>query len=276
MGRVATVVAAVLGVCGAAAGQTLPPGGGAYFGNPADQVFTDKEAFKAVAVPAAPAKEPERVWSGGLEFGLNGSSGNADVLNIRIGANGKRETLDNVATADLLYLMTNQAGRVTKDQAILNARDEHFFAGTAWGLFAAGQLEYDQFRAYDFRVGTYAGVSYLLVRSDVMTWKGRLGAGATRQIGGDVNDQWVPEAVTGGDFCYRLTDRQSFVSTLDFYPSLGDPGQYRVRARAAYEIILDEHKNLILRLGLQDRYDSNPGPARRNDLDYFTSLLVKF
>ena len=33
---------------------------------------------------------------------------------------------------------------------------------------------------------------------------------------------------------------------------------------------------MVLRLGVQDRYDSNPGPARRNDLNYFVTLLFRF
>jgi hypothetical protein len=27
---------------------------------------------------------------------------------------------------------------------------------------------------------------------------------------------------------------------------------------------------------VQDRYDSSPGPARRNDLNYFATLLFRF
>jgi hypothetical protein len=86
----------------------------------------------------------------------------------------------------------------------------------------------------------------------------------------------VPEAVIGGDFNHRFTDRQGFVSTLDVFPNLSDFGQFRVRAWAGYEIVLDPKHGMVLRLGVQDRYDSNPGPAKRNDLNYFTTLLFQF
>jgi hypothetical protein len=62
----------------------------------------------------------------------------------------------------------------------------------------------------------------------------------------------------------------------DFYPDMGDPRHYRVRTFAAYEIVLHPDWNLTLRLGIQDRYDSKPGTAKPNDLDYFTTLLFKF
>ena len=50
----------------------------------------------------------------------------------------------------------------------------------------------------------------------------------------------------------------------------------RVRARAGYEITLDPDHGMVLRLGVQDRYDSSPGPAKRNDVNYFVTLLFKF
>ncbi len=49
-----------------------------------------------------------------------------------------------------------------------------------------------------------------------------------------------------------------------------------MRARAAYEYILDPEMGMILRLGAQDRYDSNPGNAKRNDLTYFATWGLKF
>jgi hypothetical protein len=46
--------------------------------------------------------------------------------------------------------------------------------------------------------------------------------------------------------------------------------------RAAYEILIAPEWGLTLRLGIQDRYDSDPGDAKRNDFDYFSTLLLKF
>jgi hypothetical protein len=63
---------------------------------------------------------------------------------------------------------------------------------------------------------------------------------------------------------------------MDVYPNLSQLGQYRVRARAGYEIVIDPTRGMVLRLGLQERYDSSPGNAKRNDVSYFTSLLFKF
>lgn len=267
-----------------------------YFGPPATQPFDEKTLFPKTPAPAGlPAPPPSDVpvvvpdgspfapqplrWKGGLEFGLSGSQGNSDVFALRLGANADRKSDANLFHLDLLYTLTHQDGITRQNQAILNARDEILFRGSPWSLFSALQVEYDEFRAYDFRVGSYGGVSYRWLKTESTLLKTRLGAGAVREIdtrAGGPSDRWVPEAVIGGDFNHRVTDRQGFVSSLDVFPNLSQIGQYRVRARAGYEIVLDPEHGMVLRLGVQDRYDSSPGPARRNDVNYFTTLMFRF
>ena len=103
----------------------------------------------------------------------------------------------------------------------------------------------------------------------------RFGGKGVRLAAGNVNGP-IAEALVGMDFNYRFTDRQSFVSSLDVYPNLSQLSQYRVRARAGYEIVIDPKLGMVLRLGVQERYDTLPGQSKRNDLNYFATLLFKF
>ncbi len=267
------------------------------FGQPLDQKFDEKSLFQGGSLvtpppppppPAAPAitivgESPpppvaRKLWYGGFEFGINGSQGNADVTNLRLGLNADRKTDRNRFHTDLLYTLSNQDSRATQNQAIWNMRDEILFKNSPWSVFTASQLEFDQFRAYELRVGNYAGLAYLWLKTDRTRFATRAGAGAVREVSFDDGppDRWVPEAVLGYDFNRRLTDRQGFVSSLDVYPNLSQIGQFRVRTRIGYEILIDPQWNMVLRLGVQDRYDSNPGPSKRNDLNYFTTLMFKF
>ena len=43
-----------------------------------------------------------------------------------------------------------------------------------------------------------------------------------------------------------------------------------------YENVLDPRNGVVLRVGVQDRFDSDPGNAKRNDVTYFMTLGVKF
>ena len=190
-----------------------------------------------------------------------------------------RKTEGNVFHTDFLYSLNTQNGAVSQDQALLNARDEILFVDSPVSVFTALQLEYDQTRTYDLRVGTYGGLGYKWLDDGKTLFKTRAGAGAVREMNlpqGGPRDRWVPEAVLGFDFCHKFSDWQGFVSSVDAYPSLSQLGQYRVRARAAYEIILDPERGMVLRFGVQDRYDSHPSGGTRNSLNYFTTLLFKF
>jgi hypothetical protein len=301
--RRAVVAAALFLACGSAFGQSssrptfspVPPGSGAFFGAAPDQKFDEKAVFpekkpdpppnplQPVMIPdgAPPQPPPRRVWSGGFEFGLNGAQGDQSVLNIKLGTFADRKTETNRFHYDFLYTLNTQDGNTQQNQALLNARDEILFPGSPWSLFSAVQTEYDQLRAFDLRVGVYAGAGYTWLDNGTTLFKTRAGAGAVREMSlnhavGNPNDRWVPEAVFGFDFNRRLTDRQSFLSSVDVFPSLSQLGQYRVRARAAYEIVLDPKYGMVLRLGVQERYDSHPGTGRRNALNYFATLLFKF
>jgi hypothetical protein len=281
--------------CGVASGQpTVPPGAAGYYGSGVTQPFNEKALFppNASAVPGRPADPPPtlvpdgslppppppKLWTGGIEFGVNGSQGNTDVLNARFGLNADRRTEHNFFHADVLYTLTRQDGTTNQNQAWLNARDEILFPNSPWSIFAATQVEYNEFRAYNFRVGAYTGLAYQWLRTETTLVKTRLGAGAAWQTDTRHHspDRWVPEAILGVDFNRRLTDRQALISTIDAYPNLSQIGQYRLRARVGYEVVIDPAHGMVLRLGVQDWYDTNPGPAARNDVNYFVSLLFKF
>ncbi|MFO0935188.1 MAG: DUF481 domain-containing protein [Gemmataceae bacterium] len=218
---------------------------------------------------------PPKEWSGNVETGFNGQSGNTNVTNFRQGIHAQRKTSDNFFMTDLLYNFSKQEGVTTQNQALFNARDEVLFANSPWSIFGATNIEWDEFKAYDLLVGVYGGLGYTAVDDGQTLFKLRAGAGAVKRFGGP-DDRWIPEALFGFDFNRKFTDTQSFISSLDYYPRLDQWGQYRVRARAAYEIIVDKKMGMAIRLGVQTRYDSDPGPAKRLDVNYFATLGFNF
>ncbi len=226
-----------------------------------------------------PVDKPPKIWSGGGELGLNGADGNSRLFNLRAGFNATRKTTDNLLVTSFQYNYAEQNSMLTQNQMLFNGRDEVIFAGTPWSVFGATNIEYDQLRAYRFRIGLYGGVGYQLVDNEKMNWRVRAGAGAVYEVAGYDNgpmSRWVPEMLLGTDFNYKFDDRQSFETTLDYFPRIDDWNQFRIRARVAYAIILDKEMGITLRLGAQNRYDSNPGPARANDLTYFATLGFSF
>jgi hypothetical protein len=63
---------------------------------------------------------------------------------------------------------------------------------------------------------------------------------------------------------------------FDYLPSLDNFPDFRLDARAGYQIRVDPDSNLLLRAGVVDRYNSNPGNRKRNDVEYFLMLGWEF
>jgi len=290
-GFVFLIVGAIVGLACEQAVAAPPAGGGNYFGIARDAAFNPGAVLPPAVTPApapapefggpdgllAPAPLPVTVWHGGADLGLNGASGNSELFNLRVDLNANRKTADNLFDSSFLYQYGSNAGQLTQNQAFFNARDEILFAGSPWSIFGSTNIEYDEQRAYQFRIGLYAGVGRLLIDDGFHNWRLRAGAGIVREVGrSGTASQWVPEAIFGSDYSYRVDDRQSFVFNVDYYPQIDNWSVYRVRARAAYQILLDPATGTTLKLGIQDRYDSAPANAKANDLTYFATLGFTF
>lgn len=230
------------------------------------------EPLPTTLVPPPP---PPPAWTGGLEVGLLGASGNSDNFRFRFGFNLKQDTPDHLWVADLVYNYAEAFGTRNENRAIFNTRYEWLFGSSPWSLFASGQMEYDQFRAFDVRLAAHLGVAYTFIKNERTLLKSRVGAGASREFGGP-DDDWTPEALFGLDFEHCFSAKTKFVANFDYFPNLGDWTDYRWQLRAALETVLVEDWNLSLKVGVFDRYDSTPEGAKPNDLEYFAVLLWKF
>lgn len=219
--------------------------------------------------------KPVSPWTGGVEFGLNGNDGNVDILKIRAGADFKYDTPENLFLFNGLYVFTHYKGEVIEQKALLYTRDEVPFA-EVFAYYAQGQLEYDEFRPIRFRLAAHNGLSFTALRDDVMLLKLRAGLGTAREFDGPFRE-WVPELQFGGDFEYRLTQTTTLSVSLDYYPDMYNFDIFRVRGRASIDFLLDPDLNLVLRIGVMERFDSQTyGSYRKNDLDYFATLGLRF
>lgn len=246
---------------------------------PADEVLpapgtlppteTDSKVIELAPPP------PPKIWCGGLEFGLNGASGNSELFKVRVAGNAKRETPGHIFCTDILYGYGEANGVRGENHALWNARDEWLFVGTPWSIFVSSTLEYDEFTAWSTRAAAHSGVGYQFLKTDTTLFKGRLGAGASRELGGPEN-RVVPEALIAFDFEHKFTERLKALSTVTFYPDLGEIGEFRAIGSACLEYLVDPVWNLTFKVGTLDRYDSTPEGLQANDIEYYAVLLWKF
>lgn len=216
-------------------------------------------------------------WTGSFEIGADGSDGNSQTLDVLSGFEVTKETVSADYLVDFDYIYESANGAPTNHTLMLLGRREWDRKGTDMKWFADGWYEYDQFQDFDNRIAFHAGLGKIpLHKRNCCTLKGRLGAGTSKQWNQYVDQEWRPEVLAGGEYRCKFNDRSSLYVEADYYPSVGDLNDFRVKVRAGWELLLNEKKGLGLKLFAIDRYDSTPADALPNDLDYGVSLIWKF
>lgn len=227
-------------------------------------------------IEVKPRAAPEKLWDGSFNLGLDGTEGNNETLNIHFGFHAKRKTEDSILSLDLDYNKQSAQTLSTANRLFFEGRGELLVADTPRSWFVHETVEYDQFQSFDVRDTSDAGIGYRLIKNDGTTLIGRLGAGFSHEYGGPDNGMYVPEIVFGMQLEHQISKRQKILGLVEYAPDIGDFQRYRIRSQAALEILLDDEKNLSLRLGVLEIYSSMPNGALPNDLDYALMLMWKF
>lgn len=232
-------------------------------------------AAEPAAAPApAPEEKPDYpLWTGYADLGLAGTEGNTETINLRTGVGVKRETENTTLTIDGRYRLSTDRGDTTSNQALGNARFDYRIPDSRWGFFGEGKIEYDEFKDFDLRLDLLGGVTYAFIRNDTTSLVGRAGVGVYREFGSQ-EDEWVPQGVLGLRFEHAFNDRTKFIAYSDYFPSFEDLDDFRVISGAGIEVALNEKKSLVLKAGVEDRYDNQPGDAEEHDIDFFVLLGV--
>jgi putative salt-induced outer membrane protein YdiY len=230
--------------------------------------------------PPPPAPDPDsffKGWKGLIEGGVNGASGNTEELSARFGIGATRETSKMKTALSLSYNYGTNDGEKSKDNGRFDARNDWLPQGDSkWRPFVQGAVEYDTFQDWDWRASGYAGLGYELIKTDKILLLPRFGIGASKEFGGEDN-KIHPEALLGADFAWTIDDRSKFFISADTYWLLDELPAYRAFIKAGYEIVMDEKTGMLLKLGIEDRYDSTPGEGKnRNDLNYFALIAIPF
>lgn len=215
-------------------------------------------------------------WSGDVELGLNGSTGNTESVNFRAAASAGRETENWLNAARALYLYEQSEGDVTENRAEAAVRNDYKFTDSRWRAWSELKYEWDETQDWDHRLSFGLGPGYLFIDRENMNLLGRAGYGGSYEIGGE-DEGYTHEGIIGVDFTWEIDERSDFLFTAEYRPSLEDKNDYRLLFRTEYSILLAEKSQLYFKIGAEDKYDSTPGPGvKRNDLDYYAALGWKF
>lgn len=217
-------------------------------------------------------------WKKSLTFGLNGSNGNSDYVSGNAKLTLDRAVPEMKTHLDAVYRNARRDEENTENRLRINLQNDWMpKAWDKWRVWAKGTYEYDEFQNWDHRVSAHAGLGYDFVKlpETTLVWRG--GLGGTQAFNGS-NDDFRPEALlTGLDYVHQIKDNQRVAAGTELFFDISDTREYRINTGVDWEITLDKESGLILRTGVDHRYDSNPGgTAESSDLDYSMSLGWRF
>ena len=215
-------------------------------------------------------------WTGSFAAGLNGKSGNSQNLDINMAANLARESDFSSTTLLATYFYSSNGIAKVTDRFFGQARQERKLANPRWSLFFQAAYEWDRFKAFDYRIALHSGLAFEVYKLEDRFLKLRLGAGASREVGG-TPDEWLPELQLGADWERQVTDTFKLYATSDYYPNLEDFSDFRLNTNAGLEFVVDAERNINFRMFTFNRYDSTPAPGNiENDIDYGMALVIGF
>ncbi len=248
-----------------------------------DQPVAPAAAAKPDAAAATPELKPEvsfwNGWKRNVDVGINGAEGNSQNLSVRglIGAARKSDQLETKASVSYSYGTSNHTKSRSRGEAQVFT-NWLLGAESRWGYWGQAKAEYDEFQIWDWRFSGAVGPSYLFIKEEKTTLRGRVGLGASYKTGGQQDPERIePELDLGIDYAHTFKEGHKAFATADYYPSLDKYPQYRIVAQAGYDILVDKESGLFLKLGIQDRYDSKPGTGfKKNDVEYFITMSFNF
>lgn len=246
---------------------------------PATPLTPEEAAAAAGEAPPdeAPVEEvlPENPWDLRFELGAAGSRGNSRRDTLRTAFLARRETELLITDLSANYRFGRESGATTENRFFALGRQQWRVPDSRWSYFVEGSVELDEFKDFDARIAASAGLGYRVIDREDESLTIRGGLGASQSIGAP-DDDIRPEAIAALDYLKQLNKRTRFTFFAEYVQDLEDTDFYRARGEAALDISLSEDNAWLLKLSVENRYDSNPGDADRNNFFYGASLVLVF
>ncbi|MCC5824334.1 MAG: DUF481 domain-containing protein [Phycisphaerales bacterium] len=217
-------------------------------------------------------------WTKSFTIGVNGASGNATFLSSVVTATLERKTDRRQTRLDGWYRSRQRSGQQTEHRARLDLRHDRLAGDERrWRWWVKGTYEYDQTRAWRQRASGHTGLGYDLISRPDTSLGLRMGLGGTQTFGGDESQFDAEALLTGLDLSHDFGKGRKLTAGTELFMDLQDGEDFRINSTLRYEVLLDPERGMLLRAGLDHRFESSPeGHGERSDLLYSLSLGWRF
>jgi len=226
----------------------------------------------------APVKEEKKIdpWKSRFVLGFGADAGNTERANLAIELTTKRERETDKTALDARYYYSQDRGDRNANKFTAGGVRDWLFADSPWSFFGDGRYDYDEFNSWEWRLSGHGGLGYQLFDEDDLSVLLRAGAGGAKEFKSKRN-QFIPEALFGGELDWKMTSRQAIVAKTTFFPDLDDTGEFRNVTTAGWNYKLDDESHMALNFGLYNEYQSKTDPGiDKNDLRIYGGISFDF
>lgn len=227
----------------------------------------------ALASIATGYSQSTNKWEKSAALGLTLTKGNSDTLLLTADFQAAKKW-----TSDELNLGANAAygeNSTIKNQESLRGFGQwnHLFSERFYGYLRAEAL-HDAVADVEYRVTLSPGAGYYFIKNATTRLSAEAGPGIVFEKVGASESQYFTARIAE-KFDHKLNDRARIWQSLEFLPQIDDLNNYIINAEVGVEAALT--KKTSLRLILQDTYDREPAPGRKqNDLKLISAVALKF
>lgn len=243
---------------------------------PAQAVATAKTA--PPSDEGALPKEEKKIepWKSRFALGFGAEAGNTERANLTIELTMKRERKKSKTALDARYYYSEDRGDRNANKFTAGGVHDWLFPDSPWSFFGDSRYDYDEFNSWEWRLSGHGGLGYQLFDEDDLSVLLRAGAGGAKEFKSKRN-QFIPEALFGGELDWKITSRQAIVAKTTFFPDLDDTGEFRNVTSAGWNYKLDDESNMALNLGVYNEFQSKTDHGiDKNDLRIYGGLSFDF
>ncbi len=242
-------------------------------------------AAAPVAPPAdAVAEIPEakhwRTWLADWKmqlaagFNFRETSSNRRTLDANVRFTGSYADEHERWKIDTAFYRSTVDGRESRNEFRAYVQKDWLVPESPWFYFVQAQYDRDDYKSWEHRLSAHGGIGYSLKPLLGIDANLRGGAGITREFGG-VDPDTRAESLLGSEIAWQVTERHHVAATVQYFPQIDNPNEFRLITTADWTMKLTEE--LGLRLGVRDEYDSTEPPGfDPNDVKVFGSLVYSF
>jgi putative salt-induced outer membrane protein YdiY len=231
-------------------------------------------AFSNAAQDAGAAQAPEEPkWKRSAGLGATLTGGNSDTVLVTANINATKKWTQN----EILLGATAAYGEVDNQKNADNlagfAQYNRLFNERLYGYGRVDGL-HDAIADVDYRFTVGPGAGYYFIKNPKMSLSAEAGPSFVYEKVGGEERGYVALRI-GEKFEYQINERARVWQTLEFLPQVDDFENFIINAEVGVESKLTDA--LSLRVFVQDTYDNQPAPGRKeNDVKLVSAINYTF